>query len=533
MKQFFAFALSIVLLLLCCGCTGEPEPTEPTETVPCTEVPQTQHIHTFGDWVPAETQMQRLCTACGETELRDMTSEEQFYSLLRGHWEPYEVTMLGVTRLVYYLRTGIWHVYADYDGGDSLTYVSSLSERGIDQFTKKLEIHYSHFDAQTGIHHATATSADGHSAQIQLETGHGEPLLYLTPDPETDLFDRVVFSRYEQIAPIVVGTWSGIKDGTINSITFHEDQTFTSNIEPFTSGTWQLCPADSNSGVGGIQLFYQENGRSVFDVATFIPQAPWFPDAEDDQLGFGLSGPRFVPLRKLSPERLQTIIDTQRLPIVGTWDSKSKRSYLKDEITHIWTGHTLTVHEDGTFTLTADIPLSGTWKFTGFSGSGDSMSYNYLFTYPSSGSKNNIVTVSANSTELSFAYNPGTTTTYLYFARYTEEEWDHYLAGPDLLPGNYVSKKIVRSDKSGQNTEEDETGYTLTINEDGTVTGTLHKNVSGIWFYLNKSPNGGHWYVFRMDHTPPEQLSERNNDGTLVFDTKIDGEHVVIYFYPK
>jgi hypothetical protein len=164
--------------------------------------------------------MQRLCTACGETELRDMTDEEQFKQLLNGHWQPYEVTMMGATRLVYYLRTGIWYVYADYDGGDSLTYVSSLSERGIDQFTKKLEIHYSHLDAQTGIHHATATSADGHSAQIQLETGHGEPLLYLTPDPETDLFDRVVFSRYEQIAPIVVGTWSGIKDGTINSITF-------------------------------------------------------------------------------------------------------------------------------------------------------------------------------------------------------------------------------------------------------------------------------------------------------------------------
>ena len=533
MKQFFAFALSIVLLLLCCGCTGEPEPTEPTETVPCTEVPQTQHIHTFGDWVPAETQMQRLCTACGETDLRDMTDEEQFKQLLNGHWQPYEVTFMGKNQLVYYISIGIWHYYVDYAEGDTLSYTAAMGNSNPADSMRPLLIQYSHYDSETKTHHAAAVSEEGGNYQIALEMNHTEPLLYVTPEPQTDLFDRIVFSRYEQIAPIVVGTWSGIKDGTINSITFHEDHTFTSNIEPFTSGTWRLCPAGSNFGVGGIQLFYQENGRSVFDVATFFPQAPWFPDAEDDQLGFGLSSPRFVPLRKLSPERLQTVIDTQHLPIVGTWDSKSKRSYLKDEITHIWTGHTLTVHEDGTFTLAADIQLSGTWKFTGFSGSGDSMSYNYLFTYPSSGSKNNIVTVSANSTELSFAYNPGTTATYLYFARYTEEEWDHYLAGPDLLPGNYVSKKIVRSDKSGQNTEEDETGYTLTINEDGTVTGTLHKNVSGIWFYLNKSPNGGHWYVFRMDHTPPEQLSERNNDGTLVFDTKIDGEHVEIYFYPE
>ena len=531
MKRFFALVLSL-LLLLCCGCTGEPVPPEAAQTVPATETPQTLHTHTFGDWEPAQTQMQRTCTECGEAEVRDMTDEEQFRHLLTGHWEPYEVTMMGVTKLVYYLRTGIWYVYADYDGGDTLIYVSSLSKRGIDQFTKNLTIHYSHFDAQTGTHHATATSEDGHSAQIQLETGHGEPQFYLTPDPGTDLFDQVVFSQYEQVAPIVVGTWSEIKDGVINSITFHEDQTFTSNIEPFTSGTWQLCPADSKSGAGGVQLFYQKNGRSTFAVASFYPHAPWFPDSEDDQLAFCLSSPHFGPLRKLPQELLQAVIDAQHLPIVGTWDSKCKRSYLKDEITHIWTGHTLTVHEDGTFTLAADIQLSGTWKFTGFSGSGDSMVYNYLFTYPSSGSRNNVVSVSANSTELSFAYNPGTTTTYLYFARYTKEEWDHYLAGPDLLPGNYVSKKIVRSDEAGQSIEEDETGYTLTINEDGTVTGTLHKDVSGSWFYLNKSPNGGHWYVFRMDHTPPEQLSERNSDGALVFDTKIDGEHVVIYFYP-
>ena len=540
MKQFFAFALSIVLLLLCCGCTGEPEPTEPTEAVPCTEVPQTQHIHTFGDWVPAETQMQRLCTACGETELRDMTDEEQFKQLLNGHWQPYEVTMMGVTRLVYYLRTGVWHVYADYDGGDSLTYVSSLSERGIDQFTKKLEIHYSHFDAQTGIHHATATSADGHSAQIQLETGHGEPLLYLTPDPETDLFDRVVFSRYAQVAPVAVGTWSGIVDGKVLSVTLNEDLTFTSNIETYPSGTWQLAPGDG-FWVGSVQLFYKDkSGQSVFDLGYFSNTPSYVPDIEEElpdweMILYPPRGNDMWQLRKVQPELLQPLLDKGGDHIIGIWDSKSTRSLSgADTTTHIQTGYSLTVKEDGTFTMMADKKITGTWTANGTTTVKGHSRYQYLFTYPGCGKNGDGVAIIPESGTLSFPFKQGNRYTYLHFAQYSEDQWEDYLAGPDLLTGSYASRKIVRYDKeTGAATEMPETGYRLTIREDGTVEGTLHKDVSGTWFYDDILFGEGHRYIFRMDHTPPEQSSMRNNDGTLVFDTKIDGEHVVIYFYPE
>lgn len=143
MKQLFVFALSL-LLLLCCGCSAEPAQAETAspdavETVSGTKAPQTAHTHTFGDWEAVQTQIQRLCAACGETELRDMTGEEQFYSLLRGHWEPYEVTFLEDTRLVYYLRNNVWYVYADYAGGDTLTYSSALTEDMLTRFSKHME----------------------------------------------------------------------------------------------------------------------------------------------------------------------------------------------------------------------------------------------------------------------------------------------------------------------------------------------------------------------------------------------------------
>ncbi len=543
MTQFFSLILCLALLL-CSGCAGEQETAQaalqlPAETVPITEVPQTQHTHSFGSWEAAYPQMQRLCTECGEAQLRDMTDEEQFHHLLTGHWEPYEVTFMGEMQLVVYLRSNVWYVYADYTAGDTLTYTSALSEKMIADSTKDLTVEYSHFDTQTSTHHAVGTSADGLCYQIALKAGSEEPLLYVTPEPGTDLFDQVVFSRYAQVAPVAAGTWSGIVDGKVLFITLNEDLTFTSNIETYPSGTWQLAPVDV-SDIGTVQLFYEDqNGRPLFDLGHFRDGIYYNPDVEEDLLDLELVlyppyGNDMWYFRKLQPEMLQPLLDQGRTPIIGTWDSKRKVSLMRDGTTEVWTGHTLTVKEDGTFTITADISVSGTWAPNGTTLVDGNKCYKYLFTYPGCGKNGDDVTIFPESGNLHFSCKQGKTYIHLYFAQYDEAQWTDYLAGPSLLPGNYVSQTIIRHDKeTGEAAEEPEAGYTLTIREDGTVTGMLHKAVTGTWRYDDIIFGEGHRYIFRMDHTPPEQSSMRKLDGTLEFDTKIDGEHVVIYFYPQ
>ena len=541
MKQVFTFILSVSLLLLCCGCAGEQASSETTlpETVPVTEVPQTQHVHLFGDWTAAYPKMQRTCEACGETELQDMADEEQFYHLLRGHWEPYEVTFLGETQLVYYLRTGIWYVYADCDGGNTLTYTSALSEKMIADFTKPLTVEYSNFDPQTRTHHAVGMSDDGLCYQIALDVSSEERLLSVTPEPGMDLFDQVVFSRYEKVASVAAGTWSGINDGKITYITLNEDQTFTSNIETYPSGTWQLAPGDGLD-IGTVQLFYKDkNGSSTYDFLCFRDEPYYTPDVEEELLDLELvlyppySNDQWYH-RKLQPELLQPLLDQGGNHIIGTWNSKRKVSYMGDTTRENWTGHTLTVREDGTFTIAADISVSGTWTANGTTFTNGKKCHKYLFSYPGCGKNGDDVTIISESGNLSFAYKQGKTYIYLYFVQYNDAQWADFLAGPDLLPGNYVSRKIIRYNKeTGEAAEEPETGYTLTIKEDGTVAGTLHKPVTGTWFYDDIVFGEGHRYIFRMDHTPPWQSSMRKSDGVLEFDTKIDGEHVVIYFYPE
>lgn len=337
---------------------------------------------------------------------------------------------------------------------------------------------------------------------------------------------------------MAVGTWSGFNDGIITHITFYEDLTFTSNIEPFTSGTWQLAPGDGfKEEAGGIQLFYKENNRPVFTIGTFYKEPSPLPDAEADQSDLTLSvHTRQDPwtLRKLPPEQLELLVDKGANQIIGIWDSKSTRSLSgADTTTHIQTGYSLTVKEDGTFTMMADKKITGTWTANGTTPVNGHSRYKYLFTYPGCGKNGDAVTIIPESGTLSFAFKQGNGYTYLHFAQYSEDRWKDYLSGPDLLTGSYVSKKIIRYDESGQSMEEPEASYRLTIREDGTVEGTLHKDVSGTWFYDDILFGEGHRYIFRMDHTPPEQSSVRSNDGTLVFDTKLDGEHVEIYFYPE
>jgi len=542
MKRSLAFLL-VVSLLLCCGCSSEPEPPQTEQptveaTIPCTEAVSTEHTHIFGEWEYGQAQMQRVCQSCGELELRDMTDEEQFWQLLKGHWEPYEVTFMGKTQLVFYIRSNVWYVYADYTAGDTLTYTSALSEKTIADFTRDLTVEYSHFDTQTSTHHAVGTSADGLCYQIALKAGNEEPLLRLTPELGADMFDEIVFSRYAQVAPVAAGTWSGIVDGKVLFITLNEDLTFTSNIETYPSGTWQLAPVDALD-IGTVQLFYKDqNGRSLFDLGHFRDEIYYNPDVEEELLDLELVlyppyGNDMWYFRKLQPEMLQPLLDQSKTPIIGTWDSKRKVSLMRDGTTEIWTGHTLTVKEDGTFTLTADIPVSGTWAPNGTTLVDGNKRYKYLFSYPGCGKNGDDVTISPESGNLHFSCKQGKTYIHLYFAQYDEAQWADFLAGPDLLPGSYISKKLIRYDEAGQAAEEVQTGYNLTIKEDGTVTGMLHKNVSGTWTYDDLATEGGHRYIFRMDHTPPEQSSVRKGDGTLVFDTKIDGEHVVIYFYPE
>ena len=549
MKRLLLIILGIALCILCAGCsdtetgmeTGQAlsETDPPAQISPCTEVQETIHTHSFGPWEYSGNRMQRSCGECSQTQLRDLTDEEQFWFSLKGHWQLHEVTFMGEAQEVYYIRDGVWHYYVDYDEGDTLTYTSALDNMDPADFMRTLTVQYSHFDALGNVHYAAATSPEGHHFQLLLETGHSEPLLRVIPELGADVFDEMVFSQYRQVAPVAVGTWSGINGGKITYITLNEDLTFTSNIETFPSGTWQLAPG-GGLGVGSVQLFYtDENGRHVSDLGYFDDELSYIPDVEADMpdLEMVLNAPRSNDmwcLRKLQPELLQPLMDKGSGMIVGTWDSKSIRSFAgEDTATHIQTGYTLTVNDDGTFTMMADKQVNGTWVTDGSSTSGGNVYYNYLFTYPGSAKSGERIALYPNSGELSFCYK-AEKVKYVNFVQYNENQWAAFLEGPNLLPGSYVSGKIVWYDKNtGDPREEIQTDYTLTIGEDGTVMGMLHKPVSGTWFYDDLLTEGGHSYIFRMDHTPPEQVSTRKDDGMLIFDTKIDGEHAVIYFYPE
>lgn len=556
------FLLGTALLLICSGCSCQHEFREADcrnpevcvlcgetrgETLPhvfkeadcrnpeicsqCGELRGDPLPHTFGDWQYEENRMHRSCTVCGQTEQKELTDEERFHMLMQGHWELHTVTLLTKTTAVNYLRNSFWSYSADYDGKGTLICTTAMEADKPEDFTYPVAVTYSHFDRATNTHQASGTFEDGVHLQITLEETDTEPLLHLKSDKGKLFFNPCTLSKYQQVLPIALGTWSNISSNQIIYITLLSDWTFTGCWGGSErSGTWLLSP--SSGSLCGLQIFYSENGKNIMCHGGLEGRPVNNQDSEQNpdacSLWIQTSKHYAQSFRKIPQEELLPIMNAGNQVILGTWDSKSVRTYAgNDTKRYLVTDYTLTVNEDGTFTLVTDRRISGTWilrECNGFD------KYSYTFT----SSAGDTYEVSCSGGELSFGYRTQSKyTTYLSFVQYDEDQWTAYLAGPELLPGNYASRKITWKDKdSGEPMEREETGYRLTILPDGTVTGILHQPVTGTWFY-NNLVDEGYSYIFWMDHTPPEQLSIRKEDGTLEFETRINSEMVTIYFDPQ
>jgi len=564
MRRIYIFLLSAALLSLCSGCScthefrnadcqsprtcihcgetqgdalphafKEADCLNPETCTHCGETRGEPLSHTFGNYEYAENQMQRSCSTCGHTEQKEMTDEERFHVLLKGHWELHTASFLTRTVTVDYLRKAFWPYFVDYDGEGTMIYTASLSEEGREKFAYTVNLSYSHFDPAVNTHYASASSPDGLLLQIQLEETDREPLLHIEGSPDKLVMNPSIFSKYSQMISGAVGMWTNILANKIIYTTLNSDWTFTANwgSGEFT-GKWQPAPGSgAPSEIGGIQLYYTENKKPMMlhgGISGSVGTEEGSGQTGGLTLWLQMQNHYVRNFKNIPSEELQTMIQAGNQVILGTWDSKSQRTYAGDDTKrYIVTDYSLTVEDDGNYTLMTDRQIRGTWTLEECNGFGQ---YRYSFSNPGG----DPFDVTLSSGELSFVYRTQSKyVTYLSFVRYDESQWASYLAGPELLPGSYVSRKVTWTDKdSGLPMEREETGYRLNILPDGTVTGTLHQNVTGTWFY-NNLVEEGHSYIFRMDHTPPEQLSIRKQNGTLEFETRIDGQWFTIYFYPQ
>lgn len=496
----------------------------------CTRCGATQGValsHEYGDWSFTNTEMIRTCANCTAEERTEIDREAHLNHLLTGRWDYYGIKMNSKLQTGYYFP---WFTYAEYTGDGSLDLIMGLT-------SQKMVIEYDSYDPETNSYSGNIILESGATSPYILEIGEFCNLLRTSANSSME----IIYCQYNKSHDDLLGTWSVTHGGHLYFFTLNADRTFTGNLGEEVSGQWLMLPDDESGGfgIGGCLLAHEQNGKMATAIGStiMIESSPGM--AEIDAYALMHLKPNsdtteltFKKITDAELEATQNALAEAPSVIIGTWDSKTVYEWDgKNSTPRIFLDHSLTVREDGTFTLALDRQITGTWSVNGASFSDGVTSYSYKFSYPTAkGSE----TVSFNTwyDEVTFLYRDARGYSNLIsFAKLSEEDRNRILIGPELLPGEYISEKTVYYDSSlKQDVETPETRYTISIFEDGTYTVVLDETVSDQWFFSDLYPGNAHTYAFR--HKGSQYESQRLEDGTLVFHCRISGKHLTIYFRP-
>lgn len=561
MKRFFTLMMAIALMLALVGCGGcEHEWTaadclnaaacskcgeigepalghdwaaaacvSPETCTRCGEVRGEPLDHVYGEWTLGETEMIRICESCGSEESAEPDREAYLHQRLKGRWEYYGTNMLGQWTDPYQTP---WFTYAEYDGAGNLHYVTG-------QVHRDMQVVYTGYDAARDIYTGYAVTEKDTRTPLELEMREQGDLLTINAGGEME----VVYCQYQRSGSALLGIWTATENGTLYSVTLNGDGTFTGNLDGEVSGSWLVLPGgdDGGCGEGGCMLYYEQNGqwRNVTGEVYSFAAAPGMQEKSGERNLLLYTQTSADPLNlKPADEATLDILKTSQAEapekILGEWSSLAIREWNGSRhIPRSILDYVLTVRDDGTFTLSMDEEIQGTWSFDSVSDSDGFVGYTYRLDYPASRG-NESLSFNTRYNRVTFHYRDDTRG-YVHpitFARLTEQEMTEFLRGPELLPGDYASEKIVCFDSETQeNVETPENGYTITISENGSYTVTLDETVSGEWFFVDLHPEGGHTYLF--NHKGSQYESQRMEDGTLAFVCRIDGKYVTIHFRAK
>jgi len=449
------------------------------------------------------------------------------FHLLAGRWEYYSTTMEG--REISAIQWPIF-TYAQIEEDGTFRYVTGLT-------SQDMTVEFTYYDAAEKCFYGNVITPDGDLAPMTLELREQGNILRTNAGGAME----ILYCKYEKTWDRLPGTWGGIANGSVCYVTLNPDGTFEGDLSGPCGGQWLRMPGreDGARGNGGCMLYFEKDGKMktvLGEWLDFGEARGEAPNVDVQLILFSGNSRDTIGIHRMTAENVSSLYGLKEEAgnvILGSWKSKNIRVYDGSyHIPHIYLDGELTVREDGTFTASVGEVIEGTWTFQTASISEKGTSYSYQFEYPNAPRDLPTVTYYSWGQELSFLYNDGKYTHYAGFANLTEAQQEYFLQGPDRIPGTYVSEKIVFTDKTtGEETETVETGYTITISEDGTYTAELDEPIADQWFFSDLDPEGGHTYAFRVKGSQYE--SQLTEDDRLIFTYRIDGKFCDIHFRLK
>ena len=553
-------ALAMLLMLSACGCEHEwaeatcltPKTCTKCEEVEgealghdwaaatctapetCTRCGETQGEmlpHTYGEWVMGETEMTRTCVDCGAEE-----SDEIDYALfakkaILGKWEFYLSVLDGKPMDAYDIKDGIVYCYVEATEDGKFHYELA----GGTVYDYNWEFLSYDPESKGFAYQLTSEEADGTIILSVVESAAEDAMLMYLSDTE-----YIALFQDDQLTEGVLGPWVSTENGQISYLELAEDHTFTGDVNGEVTGSWHIKPittapysedmkvfAITFDGTRGEEPFAITVNSYLYgeDPYASLHYGDFSVSIDGEYLTFSHSGDDGVAA-------LKTAIEEAPKKVLGTWTSKTVTAYKdSDSESRTTTDYTMTFMEDGTFTAQLDEPYTGTWEVDDVSASGSSVSYRYTMHLAgvSETMSVNFYDYDGNLTANVFDQKTGTSYN-LNFAQLSEEQLAEVEKGPTLAIGTWtaVEGRFYNSETQTQESY-DVSGWSLTVNEDGTYTAHLNTDVTGTWYFYDYSTadfNEGHEYNFQPDGGTSGNIYTINPEGQLDIWVEIDGQYM-------
>lgn len=478
--------------------------------------------HQFGPWSFEEESMSRICTVCSSEEKTAIDRQIQFDYLLAGHWDMYSMVFgpeeISIDDIP---GSGLDHSL-NYEPGGKLMYRPHNPVTGSGAEAMELSFELESYDESSGCFYAHAQAQSGEEYRLELINNGKEWLLYVKTG-EGDSYDfGYGFSRYEKTRPAMIGFWMCSDRGSAYGLELFDDGSFKLQGGRELQGNWQMMPGRN----GRCRMIYSQDGKSRLGYCQLSTDVGYGSSLMFDTPD-GLSLFMDKAEREDFDEYARKLNEGEAFA-VGDWDSTSSYSYLTG-IAQPLTGCKLSINADGSFTISGAKSLEGTWKYDNMQTDESGCSYYYTVYYPGGYFDGSMMTVSDKGS-ISFPFK-GEDGKYFYinFHRFSAEQWEEFEKGPELLSGEYVSKTLVTEDG-----EREDDSYTLTVHENGTLSGNIIEDISGTWQYYDYSAELNHLYYVEIDKSLIKGTMSLREDGVFVLRFRLEGgEDMKIHFVRK
>ena len=471
--------------------------------------------HSFGKWMLNDPEMYRSCAICGAEERTPIDYGIYLHQVLPGQWDfASAVTHYGV-------------MGPENLRWNAIGFCANISEDGICRVFNGSELFEATWEFRD---HISENGEDRDYFVLNLEDGSQALMCLLTTGSDQELhffydetrYVRMKKSDNDQVAAALTACWTGSDGDKLYMLNLEKNRCLSGSIngEPI-SGIWSLGPVEVNNGYRSVEmkLYFAQQGYPC-NINLGSVEEP-LEEYLEKLVFAGWNLPTFRKRDPVDVMKLEAGMPLSGRKLVGTWQAENLK--VRDLKTGLETelpadAASLEVAENGTYVLSLDHQITGTWEFQNLDISQSNVNYydSLGYTYKLSADKKNCNVYLWGAGMLNLSLDDETSSLWGSFRKVSGNSEDHAALADEKLIGTWKVVDMARYQADGSQVEE--TGfesYFLTAVKDGSFQAWFGEKVRGEWYFSEYRYTDGYCYGFMQEGAQGATVYHIQDEGFL------------------